>query len=762
MSKLTGVTALSDAKRISWNSQTFIESNEKAVAGDIVVAVRKCMDIAGGDYFQVESRLDGELFFRDNAGDRRYKSLKTGREVIVFKPVAAGSANDVVTVNGFQYRKLTRPAVVGDSVLALESGLDIRQGAVYVITGIDDDDDLEFVDDAGDESCFERDECVVVERVDGSPIAAPTTEPAKTLALSDDYHVTNKAVFRKVKRTAKVGERILIVNAVTSYDKYANGDILTVDELAGSFAVGVYVKSVAAPGNTNGYIMEAEYVVLEPVKSVVIDGTEYTLECRSAKVGETVLTVENFCYGKIGDISVITRSGYGDVTTSKSQLMNHGRYVVLTPTSTGKYVEVKRRAQVGDRIRILAPYMSSGRYNIGDEFTVSSVDSEGDIYVDIDGKSRLIVSKEFVVLESVTTPPSSRPFQPGDVVKTNYSGELLTLKEREPKFDGASHGKAWRLTKGTWLGENQFTLATPAPAPAPEKPLAVGDFVKVIGGNNRGTKIGDIVRIREIYTDGDFRIKDLRGNEISGFKMRQNVVRATIAEINFAFVAAVNTGDSVRITGNRNDCGVENGIGHFHDIGTIATVMYVASEHISAENSGKHQSISHGHYEIVKSDQSVKSDSTVKPTQPSTPTNPTVKIGDKIRVTGNGTDNIGGRHCYKNGDILTVSDVKVDRVHAAKDGGLRQSLSYGNFELVVEPAERELQVGDVVKYIGGVSTHGLNGYESIITTIDRIVAGGEYKYHLAKPAYVKSACDTWTKAECIQLVAPAKSTVTAK
>ncbi|OMD16238.1 hypothetical protein [Paenibacillus odorifer] len=77
--------------------------------------------------------------------------------------------------------------------------------------------------------------------------------------------------------------------------------------------------------------------------------------------------------------------------------------------ATQQYREVKRKAAVGERIKIVAASYTMGRYDNGDEFTVNHVDRDDDVYVRIDGKDRLICLSEFVVLEPIAQPIAPSP-----------------------------------------------------------------------------------------------------------------------------------------------------------------------------------------------------------------------------------------------------------------------------------------------------------------------------------------------------------------
>jgi hypothetical protein len=75
-------------------------------------------------------------------------------------------------------------------------------------------------------------------------------------------HVIDGVTYVEVDRKAKVGDKIIIINAGWSYDLYRNGDILTVDDYSSN---GVYVNKVATDGNMNGLILKSEYRVLDSI-----------------------------------------------------------------------------------------------------------------------------------------------------------------------------------------------------------------------------------------------------------------------------------------------------------------------------------------------------------------------------------------------------------------------------------------------------------------------------------------------------------------
>ncbi|WP_338465120.1 hypothetical protein [Shouchella rhizosphaerae] len=139
-------------------------------------------------------------------------------------------------------------------------------------------------------------------------------------------------------------------------------------------------------------------------------------------------------------------------------------------------------------------------------------------------------------------------FKAGDKVRGKPNGEKLTLKERMPQYDGI-HGLAWNTeeySSDKWVGENQVELIE-------EKPLAVGDYAKVVPHNNDigfGGSPGDIVIIRDKRVDR-YRTKELSGGNYHGnpWVKTEGLVRATDEEVAEAKAAHFEVGDYAKVVG---------------------------------------------------------------------------------------------------------------------------------------------------------------------------------------------------------------------
>ncbi|CAM2954214.1 hypothetical protein PASE110613_09365 [Paenibacillus sediminis] len=167
-----------------------------------------------------------------------------------------------------KYRKVERKAKAGDIVKALKSSIDIDKGAfygpLYVKYG------LGFDDNVGDSR--------------GGQISN----------YASDYEVYEKvsettSKYREVKRHAKVGERIKIVDARGNFD-YEDGDEFTVTSVIGTNGGVMFIDRA---GEEN-WAAASEYVVLEPVERL--------------KVGEYAKKVSDAGAESVGTILKITKN----------------------------------------------------------------------------------------------------------------------------------------------------------------------------------------------------------------------------------------------------------------------------------------------------------------------------------------------------------------------------------------------------------------------------------------------------------------------
>lgn len=241
-----------------------------------------------------------------------------------------------VEINGEKYRKVERDVREGDVIKITETDVShIEEGGFYAVDYVDGAGDPQITDEDGDEYDAGSDSFEVYEKV--------AEESAEQ--------------FREIKRLAKVGERIKIVNAWSGNEKYKNGDVLTVDRVNDEDPEDVYVSSVGRPGNSDGIIYPREYVVLEPI-------ADKEKEPERLGVGEYVKVAHNggghdYEIGSIVKISQVT--GFEDDLLFTAEKLDGTRgnwlapeqVVHATPEEVAAATKPKPTFAVGEHVRIL-------------------------------------------------------------------------------------------------------------------------------------------------------------------------------------------------------------------------------------------------------------------------------------------------------------------------------------------------------------------------------------------------------------------------
>lgn len=148
--------------------------------------------------------------------------------------------------------------------------------------------------------------------------------------LADETLGGIKREYVEVKRKAKIGEKVIIVDAnVQDEDPYDNGDIFKVEKK--------YGLSETARTKCNRFILDTEYHVLEPTNIVHIDGQRYEMVDRNAKVGEKIISITKsdiYSKGEIGTVGHQSPPHYIYVrfeTRPLARRVSHEDYLVLVP-----------------------------------------------------------------------------------------------------------------------------------------------------------------------------------------------------------------------------------------------------------------------------------------------------------------------------------------------------------------------------------------------------------------------------------------------
>jgi hypothetical protein len=481
-----------------------------------------------------------------------------------------------VVVNGQAYRKVDRKlAQAGDIVKVISSDYDMEYGGFYPVG-----DGPSVVDDVND-----RVNPFGTYPEDFEVYAPLSVDPP---AASSDELTFGGAQYRKVERPAREGDVIIITKVVhPRYEQrvtVGNAYLVTeVDDAGDAQIADNNGRNYDTIGDTfDVYEKVAEEVAQAPDMPPV----EYREVKRWAEKGERIRIVNRHPnehrYEQGAEFVVNSVDGDGDVRVTfggnDRKLVVLSEYVVLEPIAqpivapAQEYVEVDRKAAVGERIKIVEAYAAMDNYVTGDEFAVKNVRYDGAVYVE--EHDRVIAQFEYVVLEPAPAQASAQPkrYVAGDFVKvtSNSVGHEYTegsvVKIAETKDNARHGGQQFRAEKadgtfGNWLvtddvepaDEAAFNAQKPHP-----KRLTIGDFAKVIAARSgHNYEVGSVVKI-SVDDHRSMPYKAEKADGTTGNWLYESVLEpATEAEFlaqrKPAEPARLEVGDIVRIARARYD-----------------------------------------------------------------------------------------------------------------------------------------------------------------------------------------------------------------
>jgi len=374
--------------------------------------------------------------------------------------------------------------------------------------------------------------------------------------------------YRKVERSAKVGDIIKIKE--------------TLGETAGHITSGAFyavdsVDYVNDPQITNndgdeydtcGDTYEVYEKVTEPSDAELVENP-FGVNKIDAKVGQRIKIVAAWgTEGKYrdGDEFVVKTVRFDGVVfvAEHNRPIATTEYVIITEAPI-KYREVKRKANVGERIKIVAASGTFGKYGNGDEFVVdrkSTYGAEVDAvrtHSEVGGnEDGYIAEEEYVVLEPIE---QAEPTQPERLKVGEYAKVISEAGSGNAKLGdiGVINGywrSGWGIDVSTFDGRKygmyneRFIRATDAEVTAAKKTAertkAIGEFaeggyavvVDETKGSLCGFKTGDYVTVTTKDGGGRsaLKVETQRGNR--GFcnadalrKITQEEYEAEIAKL---------------------------------------------------------------------------------------------------------------------------------------------------------------------------------------------------------------------------------------
>lgn len=143
-----------------------------------------------------------------------------------------------------------------------------------------------------------------------------------------------KREYVEVDRKAKVGDKIVIVDAILSFGKYHNGDIFDV----------ATKRSASVRTACGKCIYDEEYNVLEPTNIVHIDGERYEMVDRKPEIGEKVIVTESDDFPK----------GFVDSVKEVDDFHDNGSFFLVNGVLGENFLDAEY-----EEYRVLVPVESS-------------------------------------------------------------------------------------------------------------------------------------------------------------------------------------------------------------------------------------------------------------------------------------------------------------------------------------------------------------------------------------------------------------------
>ncbi|WP_178023056.1 hypothetical protein [uncultured Paenibacillus sp.] len=327
-----------------------------------------------------------------------------------------------------KYRKVERKAEKGDVIKITDSDDSsyVIEGAFHTVEYLDGADDPQILDEVGDEYDAGHMKYEVYEKV---AVAVATQQ------------------YREVKRPAKVGERIKIVNAQLTGGDYGNWDEMIVTEAKWA---ATHAVNADFDGETV-HIWYDEYVVLEPVESaqpaqpkrltvgdyakVIASGNQHNYE-----VGSVVKIV-------VDDMSGVPYRGEKPdgsegnwLKESQVAPATEAEFLAQKPLKVGDYVKVTDAsgdgdAEVGDIAEVVS--VEAGLFSYDPLLAVKTVD----------GREVRMFAKRFVRATEAEVESAKQALKYGDFADGDYAQIVRATNDNASPDAIRNAGKAVTVTR---------------------------------------------------------------------------------------------------------------------------------------------------------------------------------------------------------------------------------------------------------------------------------------------------------------------------
>lgn len=378
------------------------------------------------------------------------------------------------------------------------------------------------------------------------------------------------ATYRKVERAAVAGDIVKMVATSAEWSVTIGGfyEVIDVD-----YAGDAQITDDDGDGfDTVGDTLEVYEKVTE---AAAVDPRRLTVGDYAKVV--TIYGGHNYMLGSVVKIAVDDESGIpyqaektdgsvGNWLSSRNvETATEAEFLAQKkPAAKIEYREVKRKANVGERIRIVSTWLAGSYYKIGDEFMAAEVNYKGGVTVTLPDGATPYISyqhEEYVVLEPIEVAAAKRALDPRSQFAVGDKVRLVSGGRDFPLF-GFDNGKVYEVTDPTaennggdrvkikqtggagYALPSQLVKVTAEEIAEAAKWTAIGrkvgelkagDIVEVTGEGAAGLRIGHIDKVSSVDSDGDvyFEGTSNKYGAPTSFYLRRNIKLVTPVEQRF-------------------------------------------------------------------------------------------------------------------------------------------------------------------------------------------------------------------------------------
>lgn len=371
--------------------------------------------------------------------------------------------------------------------------------------------------------------------------------------------------YRKVDRKAQAGDIVKALESDLDIDKGAfYGPVTCADTGCVEFTDNVGDQRRRGSGSYEVFAPISEPATVSSSDTITFQGAEWRKVGRDVRAGDAIKFTDEdrFRYlteSELYIVDYVDSCNDPQITDDDGDDYDAGSdiYEVYEKVSVSapQYREVKRKANVGARIKIVAIHpesMKVGSVSVGEEFTVKTVDASGDVWSVEEREIRGIISedwegvREYVVLE----PVNAEPMKPERLAVGDYArfvepdhhafdyGDIVEVIGTDSS-SVPYHVKQLVNGRDAWAAASRLVRATDeevAAAKDSRSQFAAGDKVRLISGGGERFALdytnGGVYTVKNPkYDSSKSGIQITGGGQLHTYVGAEQLVKLTAEEV---------------------------------------------------------------------------------------------------------------------------------------------------------------------------------------------------------------------------------------